>query len=43
VSWTVRRLRDKHKKDPGTDQLHPLDGMTVWISEHDLTPDDNFI
>lgn len=37
-----RRLLEKHKKAPGTDP-HPLDGMSVWVSQDDLTPDDGFI
>lgn len=41
VTW--RRLREKHKKnEPGT-APHPLDGLSVWMSEHDLTPDDHFV
>lgn len=39
---TLRRLRAKHDGTPGAD-LHPLDGMAVWVSEHDLTPDDDFV
>jgi len=41
---TRRRLRKKHEKnEPGTETMHPLDGMTVWMSDLDLTPDDDFI
>lgn len=40
----IRRLRKKHeKKEPGTKDLHPFDGMDVWVSEFDLTPDDDFV
>ena len=40
---TQRRLREKHKdNEPGT-APHPLDGMRVWLSEHDLTPEDDFV
>lgn len=39
---TWRRLRKNHG-DPGTEKLHPTDGMTVWASDFDLTPDDNFV
>jgi hypothetical protein len=41
----ARRLTKKHenaKPDPGTG-LMPLDGVSVWVSEFDLTPDDNFL
>jgi hypothetical protein len=40
---TVRRLREKHKAEPGTAELHPLDGLSVWMSPEDLTPDDDFV
>lgn len=40
---TARRLRAKHKSDPGTDDLHALDGMAVWIATEDLTPEDDFV
>lgn len=39
---TVRRLRKKHDKEPGTEP-HPLDGMAVWVSTDDLSPDDDFV
>jgi hypothetical protein len=38
-----RRLRKKHEKDEPGSKLHPLDGMGVWVSQFDLTPDDDFI
>lgn len=40
---TVRRVHAKHKKEPGTEGLHPTDGMGVWVSDQDLTPDDDFV
>lgn len=40
---TGRRLRARHKKEPGIDDLHPLDGLAVWVATEDLTPDDDFI
>lgn len=40
----LRRLQKKHEKEqPGTKGHHPFDGMSVWVSPHDLTPDDDFI
>lgn len=39
-----RKLHEKHKKDePGPKKYHPLDGVSVWVSQHDLTPEDNFL
>lgn len=35
---TMRKLRERHKDHP-----EQMDGMTVWMSEADLTPDDNFV
>jgi hypothetical protein len=40
---TLRRLQAKHKQEPGIDDLHPLDGMGVYVSPDDLTPDDDFV
>ena len=40
---TSRRLRAKHKGEPGTQDLHPLDGMGLWASPEDHTPDDDFV
>lgn len=37
----LRRLRKRHDGEPGT-ELHPLDGMGVWVSPDDLTPEDDF-
>ena len=40
---TLRRLRAKHKAEPGLVDLHPLDGMGVYVSPDDLSPDDDFV
>lgn len=41
---TMRRLKSKHKdNEPGPDEFHPLDGVRVWMSAHNLTPDDKFV
>lgn len=39
---TVRRLRKLHSQD-AAEALHPLDGLGVWASPDDLTPDDDFL
>lgn len=40
---TARRLLKRHEKNqPGID-LHPTDGVSVWVSTEDLTPDDDFV
>lgn len=38
----VRRLQEKHGHAEGT-EAHPLDGMNVYASPEDLTPDDDFL
>ena len=38
-----RRLQKRYEKKPPGPAPHPLDGMTVWTSLHDLTPDDDFV
>lgn len=39
----LRRLQKKHEKtEPGL-TLHPLDGMSVWVAQDDLTPNDDFV
>lgn len=38
----IRRARAKNKHEPGTLALHPLDGLSVWVSDVDLNPDDEF-
>lgn len=44
VDLTRRRLAEKYeKRPPGTKALHPLDGMSVWASPEDLSPDDKFV
>lgn len=40
---TLRRLRAKHKGEPSLSELHPLDGMGVYVSPDDLSPDDDFV
>lgn len=41
---TIRRVTAKHKtSEPGVKELHPLDGMSVWVSTEDLTPEDDFV
>ena len=44
VELTRRRVAKRYEKnEPGTDGLHPLDGMVIWASPEDLTPDDDFV
>jgi hypothetical protein len=38
----ARRLVAKHKQEPG-EEPHPLDGVKVYVSAEDLSPDDDFI
>lgn len=38
----TRRLTAKHGHPEGT-EAHPTDGMRVWMSPEDLTPDDDFV
>ncbi len=38
-----RRLAAKHEKNKPGSKPHPLDGMRVWMSQHDLTPSDSFL
>jgi hypothetical protein len=40
---TLRRLVKKHGHPDGVEELHPLDGMSVYVSSEDLTPDDDFV
>lgn len=41
---TLRRLQRKYEKNqPTADRMHPLDSLSVWASQDDLTPDDNFV
>lgn len=37
-----RRLHKKYKQEPGTEEMHPLDGLGVWFSEVNLDPEDDF-
>lgn len=41
VTW--RRLRAKHEDNKPDGKPHPLDGLSIWMSEQDLSPDDNFV
>lgn len=40
---TRRKVTKKYGEEPGTSDLHPTDGMSVWASSDDLTPDDHFV
>jgi hypothetical protein len=40
---TARRLHEKHGHPDGVADLHPLDGMGLYVSPDDLTPDDDFV
>jgi hypothetical protein len=41
--WGMRVLRDKHEtKKPGAAALHPLDGVTVFVSQQEPEGDDPF-
>jgi hypothetical protein len=39
---TLRRVAKKYKQEPNVHELHPLDGVSVWMAEYDLDPDDTF-
>lgn len=39
---TARRLVDKYGHPEGV-EVHPTDGMGIWASPEDLTPDDDFL
>lgn len=39
---TWRRLRKRYQQEPDVSRLHPLDGVNVWMSEHDFAPDETF-
>jgi hypothetical protein len=43
--FTWRQVHEKHgHPDPKkSDDLHISDGMALWASEHNLSPDDDFI
>ena len=44
VEASQRRVQHKHKDSPPKpSKLHATDGMAVWVSTEDLTPDDGFI
>lgn len=38
----VRKVHKKYSSEPGTSGLHPLDGVSIAVSEVDLDPDDDF-
>lgn len=43
---TWRRLERKHEKNDrakALTQAHPFDGLSVWVSSENLTPDDDFV
>ena len=40
---TLRRLIKKYGHPDGVEDLHPLDGMGVYVSPDDLSPDDDFV
>lgn len=43
-TMTQRRFaRATERIKPDGDGWHPADGVTIWMSEEDLTPDDNFL
>ncbi len=41
VTW--RRIHAKHEDNKPGKAPHPLDGMSVWMSDQDLTPEDDFV
>lgn len=40
---SIRRIQKKYTEEPSDTGLHPTDGMSIWASSEDLTPDDHFI
>lgn len=39
-----RRWKEKHKDaKPDSNGVLPTDGVHIWVSEDDLTPDDDFL
>lgn len=44
VAWGQRRLREKHPKVPDgkSESLHPLDGVSVWVTDVELDDDGSF-
>lgn len=37
LEWGKRRLQKKHEKtEVGDDELHPLDGVGLWVSQYDF-------
>lgn len=42
AEWGVRRLQAKHEKvDRDGTKLHPLDGVSVYTSQHPPDPEDD--
>lgn len=40
----MRQFHAKHANTkPSPDDYHPADGMSLWVSDLDLTPDDDFL
>ena len=40
---TMRRVAARYAQEPGTRELHPTDGMSLWASPDDLTPESNWL
>lgn len=38
-----RKFAALTKTDPSPDAQHPSDGVNLWVSDMDLTPDDDFL
>lgn len=39
---TGRRVRERYKSKPGTEVLHPTDGVSIWMAQDDLGTADDF-
>ena len=42
ANWMFRKKHEKAERSLANPSL-PTDGTTVWVSQHDLTPEDTFI
>jgi hypothetical protein len=40
--FTIRRLHKKYEEEPSAQEIHPLDGVNVWMAESDIHPEDRF-
>lgn len=40
---TVRKLAKRYEKSPPGTEMHATDGVSVWVSTEDLTPEDDFV